>query len=234
MDLRQRTGAILLLPLLTLGGPRAEAPGIPPFSSLTDLSQGGWEPLVFPKIDRTTEYRLVTEDGTQVVQANTRGGASGLIHRLHRPVTGDLTLSWRWKVANTYPHGDARHKAGDDYPARVYVAFEFQPERAGFFERAKRKAVEVLFGETLPGNALNYIWANRLPRGTRIANAYTDRTVMIAVESGPEAAGQWRMERRNLARDYREAFGETPPGHCRHRHHVRRRQHRRTGHGLVR
>ncbi len=65
-------------------------------------------------------------------------------------MTGDLTLSWRWKVANTYPHGDARHKAGDDYPARVYVAFEFQPERAGFFERAKRKAVEVLFGETPP------------------------------------------------------------------------------------
>lgn len=211
MKLRYPAGSALLLAALTLGGLRAETPAIAPFSGLTDLAQEGWEPLVFPKISRTTDYRLETEDGIRVVRARTRGGASGLIFRLRRPVTEDLTLRWRWKVSNIYPQGDARQKKGDDYPARIYVAFEFQPEQAGLFERLKRRTVSALFGETLPGKALNYIWANRLPRGSMIANAYTGNTVMIAVESGPDATGQWREYERNLAQDYREAFAEDPP-----------------------
>lgn len=122
-----------------------------------------------------------------------------------------LTLSWRWKVSNIYEAGNAREKSGDDYPARIYVAFEFQPDKAGFFERAKRKTVEVLFGETLPGNALNYIWANQLPEQSMVANAYTDKTMMIAVNSGPAQVGEWVTVTRDLVADYRQAFGEEPP-----------------------
>jgi hypothetical protein len=110
-----------------------------------------------------------------------------------------------------FERGDARKKSGDDYPARIYVAFEFQPDKAGFFERAKRKAVEVVFGETLPGNALNYIWANTLPEGTFIANAYTDKTMMVAVNSGRERVGDWVTVERDIVADYRQAFGEAPP-----------------------
>ncbi|NVD36316.1 DUF3047 domain-containing protein [Marinobacter lutaoensis] len=201
----------LLLAALACHSAGAAQPEVPPFSGLTTLAGSGWETLEFPNIHQTTDYRLVTDGGTQVVQAQSRGGASGLIFRLQQPVSEDLTLRWRWKIAGIHADGDARHKDGDDYAARIYVAFAFEPERSGWLARMRHRAAELLFGEALPGRALNYIWANRLPRGTRIANAYTDRTVMIAVESGPEAAGQWRMERRNLARDYREAFGETPP-----------------------
>lgn len=206
-----RAGTVLLITLFAMTAARAETPAIPPFSTLTDLTRGGWEPLLFPKISRTTDYRLVTENGIRVVQARTHGGASGLIYRLQQPVTERLTLRWRWKVSNTYAQGDARRKEGDDYPARIYVAFEFRPEQAGLFERLKRSTVSALFGETLPGNALNYIWANHLPRGSMIANAYTGNTVMIAVESGPEASGQWREYERNLTQDYRDAFAEEPP-----------------------
>lgn len=106
--------------------------------------------------------------------------------------------------------GDARKKSGDDYPARIYVAFEFQPDKAGFFERAKRKTVEVMFGESLPGNALNYIWANRLPEQSIVANAFTDQTMMVAVNSGPEQTGEWVTVERDIVADYREAFGENP------------------------
>jgi hypothetical protein len=35
--------------------------------------------------------------------------------------------------------------------------------------------------------------------------------MMIAVESGPELAGQWVTVRRNVVDDYRKAFGEDPP-----------------------
>lgn len=181
-----------------------------PFSTMSSLSDG-WEPLEFPRIDRHTRYELVTDDGVQVVKATADNSASGLIARLSLEPGESLILRWQWKVSNVFDRGDARKKSGDDYPARIYVAFEFQPDKAGFFERAKRKTVEVMFGETLPGNALNYIWANRLPEQSIVANAFTDQTMMVAVNSGPEQSGEWVTVERDIVADYREAFGENPP-----------------------
>ena len=134
------------------------------FSTITSL-EDGWEPMEFPKIDRHSRYQLTDDNGEQVVMATTDNSASGLIARVSVEPGDSLILRWRWKVSNVYEQGNARKKEGDDYPARIYVAFEFEPDEAGFFERAKRKTVEVVFGEELPGNALNYIWANRLPVG---------------------------------------------------------------------
>ncbi len=183
---------------------------ITPFSTMADLDDG-WEPLEFPKIDRYTTYRLVEEDGTQVIEASTDNSASGLIARLDLEPGESLMLKWRWKVSNVFDQGDARKKSGDDYPARIYVAFEFEPEKASWFERAKRKTVATVFGEELPGNAINYIWANRLPQGDTVANPYAEETMMIAVTSGNEQAGEWVTVERDLVADYRAAFGEEPP-----------------------
>lgn len=205
------TGLLLACTLLTANGVQA-APGLPAFSELSSLdAESGWEPLEFPKIEQHSRYQLVTEEGQQVVRSDTNGGASGLIARMALDPGESLSLRWRWKVSNVFEQGDAREKSGDDYPARIYVAFEFQPDKAGFFERAKRKAVEVLFGETLPGNALNYIWANKLPAGEMVPNPYTDRTVMIATQSGSAQAGTWVTVERDIVADYRAAFGENPP-----------------------
>ncbi|MDL0432900.1 DUF3047 domain-containing protein [Marinobacter sp. TBZ242] len=180
------------------------------FSAMTSL-EDGWEPLEFPKIDRHSQYQLVDESGEQVVKATTDNSASGLIARVSVEPGDSLILRWRWKVSNVYEQGNAREKDGDDYPARIYVAFRFEPEEAGFFERAKRKAVEVMFGEELPGNALNYIWANQLPVGDMVANPFTDTTMMIAVNSGSANTGNWVTVERDIVADYRDAFGRPPP-----------------------
>jgi hypothetical protein len=44
-------------------------------------------------------------------------------------------VKWRWKVNNVYGKGDARIKSGDDYPMRIYVMFEYDPDKAGTFEK---------------------------------------------------------------------------------------------------
>jgi hypothetical protein len=183
---------------------------LPAFSSLSAIGED-WTPLTFPNIEAHTQYQLVSENGQQVVRAMADDSASGLIHRLTLTPGDSLTLRWRWKVSNVYEGGDARQKSGDDYPARIYVAFRFQPDQAGFFERAKRKAAELLFGAALPGNAINYIWANRVPVGETIANPYTEKTMMIAVNSGTSMVGQWVTVERDIVADYRQAFGESPP-----------------------
>jgi hypothetical protein len=212
MHINTRPVIWLLLAAFSLTSPQllAQESLLPTFSKMTSLSDG-WEPLEFPNIDQHSRYELIRENDAQVVKAQTSGGASGLITRLNIKPEGSLMLSWKWKVSNVFEKGDARKKSGDDYPARIYVAFEFQPDKAGFFERAKRKTVELLFGEELPGNALNYIWANTLPEGEFITNPYTDKTVMIAVNSGSQQAGEWVSIERDIIADYRKAFGENPP-----------------------
>ena len=180
------------------------------FSTITSL-EDGWEPMEFPKIDRHSRYQLSDDNGEQVVMATTDNSASGLIARVSVEPGDSLILRWRWKVSNVYEQGNARRKEGDDYAARIYVAFEFEPDEAGFFERAKRKTVEVVFGEELPGNALNYIWANRLPVGEIIANPFTDTTMMVAVNSGTANTGEWVTVERDIVADYRKAFGREPP-----------------------
>ncbi|SFR64884.1 Protein of unknown function [Marinobacter daqiaonensis] len=200
--------------LLLATGPLAgqQPPSIPAFSVLESLdADNGWEPLEFPNIDRLTRYELVSEDGRQVVEAHTDDSASGMIYRVSLEPGDSLVLRWSWKVANVLETGNARKKSGDDYPARIYVAFEFEPDKAGWFERAKRKTVSALFGEELPGKALNYIWANRLPVGTQVPNPFTEDTVMIAVNSGSARVGEWVTVERDIVEDYRSAFGDDPP-----------------------
>lgn len=199
-----------LLISFLLSAPVSSQEILQPFSRMQSLNDG-WEPLEFPKIDQFSHYELITEGGQQVVRATTEGGASGLIARVYVEPSDSLILQWRWKVSNVFETGDARKTSGDDYPARIYVAFEFQPEKAGFFERAKRKTVEVLFGESLPGNALNYIWANTLAKGEIVPNPFTEKTMMIAVNSGSGNVGEWVTVERDIMADYRAAFGEEPP-----------------------
>lgn len=207
MGCLRRVSLVLLFSLITTVG---QAEPLTPFSTMRSLDDG-WAPLEFPNIDTHSRYELVTDNGTQVIRAHTAGGASGLIARMDIDPGEKLVLRWRWKVSNIYTAGDARKRSGDDYPARIYVAFAFEPDKAGFFERAKRKAAELIYGDTLPGNALNYIWANRLPLGSVVANPFTAKTQMIAVTSGAGKTGQWVTVERDIVADYRKAFGEAPP-----------------------
>lgn len=104
----------------------------------------------------------------------------------------------------------AARKKGDDYPARIYVTFDYDPSRLSLGSRIKYKALRVLGYKDIPLRALNYIWANRAPVGTMVDNPYTKWVTMIAVQSGAEQANTWHLEMRNLYEDYKAAFGEEP------------------------
>jgi len=171
----------------------------------------GWEPMVFKKIKTHTRYTLEEDDGTMVVKAESRAGASGMIRKIDMDPHERPIISWRWKVGSVYDKGDATRKKGDDYPARIYVAFAYDPDKLSFTERLKFKAAKALYGEYPPMAVLNYIWASHAEKGRILPNAYTDRAMMIVVQSGPQKTGTWLTETRNIVDDYQKAFGTTPP-----------------------
>lgn len=148
----------------------------------------GWSAKIF---QGETSYRIVDDGGHQVLEANSRAAASGLVFETEYDPRELPILTWRWKVADIIAGGDSRTKAGDDYAARIYVVFPHW-----FFPKTR---------------TLNYIWANRLPREAVQANAFTGNAMMIAVESGTEKVGEWLTERRDIVADFRRAFGEDPP-----------------------
>ena len=106
---------------------------------------------------------------------------------------------------------DPRTKSGDDYVARIYVTFRYDPNQARFAERAQYGAMRLIYGEYPPHSGLNYVWDGKAPVGAVLPNAHTPRVAMIVVESGAAQVRTWRSYERNIVDDYRRAFGRDPP-----------------------
>jgi len=170
----------------------------------------GWKPLTFKKIPKPTRYEVVKDGGAVVVKATSEAAASGLIKEIRIDPREYRVVRWRWKVDNLLQRSDVTRKDGDDYPARLYITFEYDPDKIGLSKKLKYQAGRVIFGD-IPIGALNYIWDTRTAVGSIVENAYTDFAQMIVVESGPQKVGVWIDEERNVYEDYKRAFGEEPP-----------------------
>jgi hypothetical protein len=170
-----------------------------------------WRPLTFKNIAATTRYSIVRDGEHYVLKAESHASASGLLRSLDLDPQVYQIVTWRWKVENVLAKGDERRKEGDDYAARLFVTFQYTPEGAPVWERTRYAVYKLLYGTYPPERVINYIWANRLPKGEALASTYTARNAMIAVESGPEHLGRWMQEERNVYEDYRRLFGQEPP-----------------------
>ena len=187
MNARRRFLALASLSLVAARA-TAQAPiAAMPFSSLqpgAPLPQ--WlKPQTFPGRPRHTEFALVADEGRTVLRARAVNSTSGLARELAVDLRTHPILAWRWKVMNLVARSDLATRSGDDFPARLYVAF------------GRR--------------ALCYVWDARLPVGTIAPNAYSGRVQMVVADSGSGALGRWVARERNVAEDFRRAFGSEFP-----------------------
>ncbi|TAL12397.1 MAG: DUF3047 domain-containing protein [Nitrospirae bacterium] len=209
-------GFLAVLVLAAVPAGHADSPAVLEVGKFSAASEGhalpdGWKPLTFKKIDKQTVYSVVKDGETTAVKAVSEASASGLTRAIKIDLKEYPILQWRWKVANVLKKGDVTRKEGDDYPARIYITFEYDPKKAGFFEKAKYEAVKAWYGRYPPSGAINYIWESTAPKGTVAPNPFTGQVQMIVVESGAAGLNQWVSEERNVYEDYKKAFGEEPP-----------------------
>jgi hypothetical protein len=206
-------GVLLLCAASAMGGSERRSTELALFSASEGSLVPGWQPLVFPKIASHTKYALAQDpgDGTWVIKATSAASASGLTHATDVDLRERPILRWRWKVNRVLDKGDARRKDGDDYPARIYLTFQPSTKDFPFFERAALRIARGIYGD-FPPRAINYVWASKIKKGAIVDSAYVGRFVkLIAVESGPELTGQWRVEERDVFADYRKLYGSDPP-----------------------
>jgi hypothetical protein len=145
----------------------------------------GWEEQAF-RGKASTSYAFVKEGEENVIEASCRASASGLIRRQKIDLARTPFLRWKWKIESTYRGIDEREKAGDDYPARVYVVLD-----GGLLAWRTRSLV--------------YVWSSTSPAGSDWPSAYTAQAHVVALRSGNP--GAWQEERRDVRADFKRYFG---------------------------
>ncbi|MBP0600444.1 DUF3047 domain-containing protein [Herbaspirillum sp. LeCh32-8] len=170
----------------------------------------GWEPLAFTRKKKSTEYQLIEDAGRTVLRAYADQASSGLRHDVNIDVNKKPWLTWTWKTSALIPTADNTQRETEDSPVRIVLAFDGDHDKLSLMDTILFDTAKLLTGNDLPYATLMYIWENKAPVGTVIANTRTGRIQMMVAESGPAKVGQWVTYHRNVAEDYEKIFGEKP------------------------
>ena len=111
---------------------------------------------------------------------------TGMVRLKETPI-----LEWTWKASALPVGGDVRRKESTDIAAQLYVIWP-------------------RFPALLRSRIIGYIWDASTPAATVVKSQKTATVTFIVLRSGTKDLGKWLTERRNVAEDYRDPFGEFP------------------------
>ena len=180
---------------------------LPPYDA---AGKGGWAHVPLSKLKRDTKYAPAKEDGRSLLKATAEDAASAFVHFEPSDPAKLPVLEWSWRVPALIEKADNRDPKKEDSPARLIVGFDGDKSKLPDAEQRRFALAKKVSGRDAPFATLMYIWSNRDPVGTVIPSAHSEQLRMIVVESGGGGVGAWRNYRRNLAEDYRLAFGAAP------------------------
>ena len=191
----------------------APDPGVPCESRSLAFDDKGaaWSHLPLSRLKRDTVYAVVKEgDRPAVLRATADRSASLYVAPLKPALRTPMVLSWEWKTEALIAGADSRDKSREDAPLRLLVAFDGDVATLPDAERKRFDRAKNLAGRNVPYAVLMYIWTDQVPVGTVIPSAHTSQVKMLAVASGPADLGRWQSLQRDVAEDYRKAYGAEP------------------------
>jgi hypothetical protein len=209
---------LLLLPAPSLAqqaSAAATAPNLHPFSAQPEgTPQAPWRIVEFPGGKKpVTQFSITTLDGEKVLKVHTDKSYGTLVHDL-APLTlsGPALLRFRWRLDVPLLRTDLTKKSGDDSPVKVCALFDQPLESLSFYERNLWRVMRsAAHDPKLPADTLCYVWDHLLPTGTLLPSAFTKRLRMIVLNTGEKPLKQWVTHERDLAADFRAAFGAESP-----------------------
>jgi hypothetical protein len=170
----------------------------------------GWHFYRIAPYKKNTLYRLENYQGRTVLAANSKTSASGLAVKLRPRSAQNLWLQWEWKAIGVIPQADNADSQHDDAPLRILVAFDGNKSKLPLKEKLTFEMASLISGQEMPYATVMYIWSGKNSVNTVLNNAHTSRVKMIVVDSGSDSLGEWRKHERDLAADYKLAYGEAP------------------------
>ena len=181
----------------------------PPLPGVEPAGLTVWHPVLLPG-KRATAYAPEVKEGRPAVAARADRSASLWRRHVRVPPSALGAVEFSWWVSDLIPGADVQQLEHADAPARVVFAFAGDTRTLSARNQAMFELARVLTGEEPPYATLMYVWDDKAPVGSVIVNARSDRIRKIVVESGPANLRQWRNYRRDLAADFKRAFGEAP------------------------
>jgi Protein of unknown function (DUF3047) len=188
----------------------------PPFTlpvadkTAPDSTSPAWRMLSIPGIT-PARFSLSDESGQRILEVQADKSAATLAASASADPASMPRFNWRWQVNRVVEKADLSQKSGDDFAARVYVFFDVPLNEVPFFDRMKILFARTFYKAEVPTAALCYVWDNQHAPDTRTWSPYTSRVRIIVLQSGNARAGQWVNESRDVAADFREAFGTAAP-----------------------
>ena len=181
-------------------------------SSGSAMPPAPWRIAVLPTQSKAavpaSRYDITLIDGLKVLRVQTDGSYGNLVHALPGVKLAENTqLRWRWRLDQPLVNADLRQKRGDDSPLKVCLLFDIPLAQLSFVDRSVLGFARSVSGEKLPSATLCYVWDHALPTGTLLNNAYTSRVRMLVLSSGDQRLGQWVTHQRDVAADFKLAFG---------------------------
>jgi hypothetical protein len=176
-------------------------------------------PLTAPSADwhmvtvpgkKPTEYAWVQKSGRPAWHAQADVSASMWRRRVHVDAARLGEVDFAWWVPALNPQSQLGSIDGDDAPARVLFSFAGDESQLSARNRTMFELARTLTGESPPYATLMYVWDNQAPVDSVIVHPRSDRIRKLVVESGEQGLAQWRGYKRDLAADFRRAFGEEP------------------------
>jgi Protein of unknown function (DUF3047) len=167
-----------------------------------------WQAAGMPtKKKPLTRFDVVDLEGKRVLRVEADASYGNLTHRIARDGPMRM-LSWRWRVDQLIATADQRLRSGDDTAVKVCAMFDLPLSSIPFADRQLLRAARAMAGEELPGATVCYVWDNKLPQGTELPNAFTNRMRIIVLRGAGSRTGEWSSERRDVRADFLRLFGD--------------------------
>ena len=171
----------------------------------------GWRLAGLPQqtlpLTRFTAQRV---DGRAALRIDADASYGNLVHDLPGQ-PAPRTLRWSWRLDQPNAAVDLARKSGDDAAAKVCLAFDMALDRVPFIERQLLRLARSQTGQALPAATLCWVWGHAEAHGALLANAYSARVRYLVLRQRADALGVWFDERRDVAADFRRAFGAESP-----------------------
>jgi hypothetical protein len=192
----------LLLLTLMLAGCAGLGPEAPP-------PPKGWHAVSLPGKE-PTRYQWGTKDGRRALGAASERSASLWRRKVDVAAERLGPVEFAWWVDTLIEDASIADASREDAAARVLFAFEGDERKLPARTRAIYDLAEALTGERPPYATLMYVFETSKPVGTIVHGVRSDRVRKMVLDSGAGSLRQWRVHQRDLAADFRAAFGEDP------------------------
>jgi DUF3047 family protein len=167
------------VPIETWGGATVGASGVPP----------GWQKYETPGGHPAYDFTVVEDAGRRALRMRSAGDHSTIAKEMQADLTATPILAWQWRVIGLPSGANLENRATSDASGHIFAVWPRFPA----FARSR---------------LIGYVWDPALPVGTVVPSRKTSTVSFIVVRRGQSGLGQWLDERRHVADDHLEVFGD--------------------------